>query len=68
MNCEQYIGKELFYKSLITNKFTKFKVKSIESKITFVKNKLYAEIILISENGIKYNLKNDRIYLNLLNY
>ncbi len=68
MDLENIKGKELFYKSSITNCYTKFKVKSFEVKISFVVNKLYGDVILISENGKKYNLDNDRICLNPLDF
>lgn len=54
-----YIGKEMFYKSTITNEFTKFKVKEVFVNIfhhNFDRKTVYAEVFLISENGNKYQI------------
>lgn len=56
------IGNDFYYRSQLTECFTKFKLKSIEVKIEDLKGTIYGSVILISENGNKYVLQEDFIF------
>ena len=56
------IGVELFYRSEITKRYTKFKVKNVIIHKEIISNSLCFSIYLISENNNKYTYEEDFIF------
>lgn len=64
---EDLIGKEFYYRSEITNCYTKFKVKQIEVEVEVVDRIIHFTINMISENNNKYVYQEDYILTEPLN-
>lgn len=60
-------GKEFYYRSEITNCYTKFKVKQIEVEVEVVDRIIHFTINMISENNNKYVYQEDYILTEPLN-